>query len=174
MRRPGIAVLFVVVALILATPSAPVAQMGTEDLQRARVLGRPVLDGLTLGGVTLDTPEGDVVARFGPVSAVIASLVAQRALRYELEPGVFFDVHVTDGVVRAVGITCRGTEAPDRSPQTVRGVRLGAPAAHVVERYGEPPNGRLWYAAEGVAFNVEGDASEIESILIFARGTTAP
>ena len=53
-------------------------------------------------------------------------------------------------------------------------IRVGMPVARVLERYGRRPDGRLWYAEEGIAFNVGAPAETVESILIFPRGTPAP
>ena len=60
------------------------------------------------------------------------------------------------------------------SPKTLRGIRLGAPIGQVVERYGPPTDGKLWYSTQGIAFNVDGSANTVRSILVVPRGTMPP
>lgn len=74
----------------------------------------------------------------------------------------------------ALALVSTAEPARRASPTTVRGIRLGLPIAKVVERYGPPGDNRLWYASDGIAFNIEGPADTVQSILVMPRGTTPP
>lgn len=166
------AIALIIAALFLTEATG--AQTLTQHMQRRSALTQPALDGMALGGIRLGDPEAAVTALLGPPEAVESSALAERVLRYELVPDLWLEAHVDPTGVRAIGV--RVASEPDAlpSPQTMRGIHLGMPIARVLERYGEPAVSRLWYAAEGVAFNVDGPADTVESILIFPRGTPAP
>jgi hypothetical protein len=150
---------------------------GAAEAQRTSrrvALEWPAVDGEGLASLRLGLDEAQVPALFGPPDAVAASPVAERLLRYEVTPGFRLEVHVAQERIQALGLRAAGGEPPLRSPQTVRGVRLGMPVGLVIERYGDPRDGRLWYAEAGIAFNLEGPGDTVESILVFAPGTPAP
>jgi len=159
------------VMLILAGAGPAGAQTARQQVLRAAVLARPALDGVTLAGLTLGREEAEVLALLGPAHGTGVSRIAERALRYDVARGVRLDVHVRAGRVAGIAVTA---PAQLPSPQTARGVRLGMPVARVLELYGPATGGRLWYAAEGVAFNVDAPADTVYSILIFPRGTAPP
>ncbi|HXG15759.1 MAG TPA: hypothetical protein VNK50_05890 [Calidithermus sp.] len=147
------------------------AAVEAQRPSRRMALEWPAVDGEGLASLRLGFDEAYAPGLFGPPDSVAASPVAGRLLRYDVTPGVRLDVHVADGKIRALGLTTTGPEPPPRSPQTVRGVRLGTPVSLVIERYGEPPGGRLWYTDAGIAFNLESAADTVESILVFPPGT---
>lgn len=150
------------------------AQTVRQQAWRVTALARPALDGIGLAGLRLGQDEAEVIALLGSAPATGPSAIAERALRYEVGPGVWLDVHVGARRVQAVALTAQGPLPT--SPQTARGIRLGMPVERVLERYGPATDGRLWYASEGVAFNPEArdaPADAVESILIFAPGTPA-
>jgi hypothetical protein len=161
-----------VVFVVLTTTSVR-AQDGRQAAQRAMVLGRPALDGTVLGGIQLGFSEPAVIALLGEPQVRGASPYGEGVLRYDIATGAELHVHVAGGVVRALGVNAPGRLEGTASPQTVRGIRLGMPLARVLERYGRQDD-RLWYSEEGIAFNVEGAASTVTSILIFPRGTPPP
>jgi hypothetical protein len=84
-------------------------------------------------------------------------------------PGLRLEAHIGGGAIQALGLVAIGP-APARSPQTARGIALGAPVASVEERYGRPGTAGLWYASEGIAFNVAGPSATVQSILVVPRG----
>jgi hypothetical protein len=140
---------------------------------RASALDWPAIDGASAARLHVGQDERAVVALFGDPDESAPSFLAERRLRYEIVPGVGLEVHVQAGRIEGIGFTLLDGQPPPRSPRTVRGIQLGAPVASVVERYGEPAGGRYWYAAEGIAFNLEGAAETVTSILIFPPGTPA-
>lgn len=173
--RMGALVIGVLLAALVGGTAAD-AQTLIEQMQRRTALTQTGLDGLTLGSIRLGDSETTVVATLGPPETIKPSALAERALHYELIPDLWLDVHTDPAGVRAIGLHARGEPSATPSPETLRGIQLEMPLARVLERYGDPPDGRLWYAAKGIAFNV-GSApgtEVVESILIFPRGTPAP
>lgn len=165
-RRLGAAVL---VATLLG-----VAAAWAEPPGRGSALDWPVIDGVSAASLHLGQEEAVVRALFGAPDETLPSVLAEQRLRYEIGPGVWLEVHVEGGRLEAIGFTAPAGQAPARSPLTVRGIQLGAPLGWVVERYGAPAGGRHWYAGEGIAFNLEGGAQTVTSILVFQPGTAAP
>ncbi len=168
MRRRWPALVVMAVASLLA------ATAEGQRLPRRVALDWLALDGEGLASMALGIDEAQVKALLGEPDTVTGSAVAERRLGYEVAPGVRLEVHVRERRVHALGLTARGHEAPARSPRTLRGLRLGVPVTAVTERYGESTGGRLWYADVGIAFNLEGPAETVESILVFPPGTPAP
>jgi hypothetical protein len=171
--RPN-ATLTVVAGLLAFTTGGAAAQDVRQATQRAMALTRPALDGTVLAGVQLTFSEHAVVALFGEPQARAVSPYGGEVLRYDVAAGARLDVHVAGGTVNALGVIAPGRPESASSPQTVRGIRLGMPVARVLERYGSRDDGRLWYADEGIAFNVEGPALTVTSILVFPRGMPPP
>jgi len=159
--------------VVLTTTSAG-AQDARQAAQRAMALTRPALDGTVLGGIQLGFSEPAVIALLGEPPARAASPYGDGVLRYDVVTGAQLHVHIAGGIVRALGIIAPGRPEGAASPQTVRGIRLGMLLARVWERDGRRQDDRLWYPGEGIAFNVEGAASTVTSILIFPRGTPPP
>ncbi|MGH7331187.1 MAG: hypothetical protein ACREKS_00285, partial [Candidatus Rokuibacteriota bacterium] len=143
------------------------AQTAGHRAEHRLALRQPVIEGLTLAGLRLGEAEGLVVAMLGPPQASSDSPLAERLLRYELVADIWLEVHVGPGGIQAIGLRVLGDADPALSPQTIRGVVLGMPLARVMERYGDPPNGRYWYAIEGVAFNMKGETDTVVSMLVF-------
>lgn len=170
-RTPGARIRAVVVAAALLGAAAAHAQ-DASPLRLA--VSRPVLDGVMLGGIRVGAPETQVTGLLGPPQAHAASPLGDRALRFEAVAGLHLEVHVAGGAVRAVGMRADAGAAPALGPRTSRGVRLGSPTDEVVARYGAPTGGRLWYAAAGVAFNLDAAADDVQSILVFEPGTPPP
>jgi hypothetical protein len=168
---------FIVLLLLITAalgPDAGGAQTLTGQTQRRMALGQPALDGLALGGVRLGDAEGAVVALLGSPDATGPSTLAERMLRYELAPDTWLEVHAGASGIRAISVRAVGEPVPRPSLQTMRGIHLGMPLARVLERYGDPAGGRHWYAAEGIAFNLDGPADTVTSILVFPPGMPAP
>ncbi len=161
-------------ALLVLTATSAGAQDARQAAQRAMALTRPALDGTVLGGIQLGFSEPAVIALLGEPQARAASPYGDGVLRYDVAMGAQLHAHIAGGIVRALGIIAPGRPEGAASPQTVRGIRLGMPLGRVLERYGGGLDDRLWYAEEGIAFNVEGAASTVTSILIFPRGTPPP
>jgi hypothetical protein len=160
-------------AILFALPASTDAQDARQAAQRAMALVRPALDGTVLAGIRLDFSEQAVLALLGEPHGRGTSSHGDAVLSYDIAPGVRLDVHVAGGAVNALGIVAPGRPDSATSPQTVRGIRLGMPVARVLERYGARADSRLWYAEEGIAFNVEAAAPTVTSILVFRRGTPA-
>jgi hypothetical protein len=150
------------------------AQTARQRAEHRLALRQPVIEGLTLAGLRIGEAEGVVGAMLGPPHATSVSTLAERLLRYELAPDTWLEVHVGSAGIRAIGLRVLGGADPAGSPQTIRGIVLGMPLARVMERYGDPPNDRYWYATEGIAFNVSGETDVVVSILVFPPGTPAP
>jgi hypothetical protein len=168
---PGGRIRAVVAAAVLLGAAAAHAQPASP-LRLA--VSRPVLDGMMLGGIRVGAPEAQVTGVLGPPQADAASPLGDRVLRFEAVAGLHLEVHVAGGAVRAVGMRADAGAAPALGPRTSRGVRLGSPTDEVVARYGAPTGDRLWYAAAGVAFNLEAAADDVQSILVFPPGTPPP
>lgn len=166
-----IAAVLVTVTMLAHVAAAPTA--GHRAAHRL-ALRQPIIEGLTLAGLRIGEEEGMVGAMFGPPQASGNSTVAERVLRYELAQDTWLEVHVGSAGIRAIGLRRLGDADPPRSPRTIRGIVLGMPLARVIERYGDPANGRYWYATEGVAFNIDGETDTVVSILVFPPGTPAP
>lgn len=168
MRRTRIAAAAVLAVVALG------AAAEAQRLSRRVALEWPAVDGEGLASLRLGLDEAQAPGLFGPPDSVAASPVAEHVLSYEVTPGVRLEVHIGQRKIQALGLSAAGAEPPLRSPQTVRGVRLGMPVSLVMERYGDPRDGRLWYAEAGIAFNVDRPADTVESILVFAPGRPAP
>jgi hypothetical protein len=163
------------VATLLLFPWDVAAETRAEAAQRAAAVARPILDGVGLAGLRLGQDEQVALQLLGGPQTVDASDLAERVLRYDVVPGIRLHVHVGAGTIRALSlqVTAEG-RAPARSPRTARAISLGAPLAAVMERYGPRADSQLWYAADGIAFNVGSPAATVVSILIFPRGMPAP
>src|SRR5207248_1945109 len=99
---------------------------------------------------------------------------SERIWRYLLRGGVTLEVHLVGSLVAAIAMRAPDGTPALASPKTLRGIRLGAPIGQVVERYGPPTDGKLWYSTQGIAFNVDGSANTVRSILVVPRGTMPP
>ncbi len=162
---------FVVVAALAALSLGAAAE---AQLSRRVALEWPAVDGEGLASLRLGLDEAQAPGLFGAPDTVAVSPIGDRRLDYEIAPGVRLEVHVLAGRIHGLGLSVAGSEPPVRSPQTIRGIRLGMPVGTVAERYGDPRDGRFWYAEVGIAFNVGGPADTVESILVFPPGTPAP
>ncbi len=158
-----------VFALVLLAGAAE-----AQRLSRRVALEWPAVDGEGLASLRLGLDEAQAPGLFGAPDTVVASPIGDRRLDYEVAPGVRLEVHVLAGRIHALGLSAAGSDPPVRSPQTIRGIRLGMSLSTVAERYGEPRDGRFWYPEAGIAFNVDGPADTVESILVFPPGTPAP
>jgi len=163
----------VLLGACLLVPGTALSDTVRQSADRAAALVRPILDGSGLGGLRLGQDERLVTRVLGTPRSIEPSNLGERALSYEVAPGVRLEAHVGGGTIQAIGLVATGP-APARSPQTARGIALGAPVASVEERYGRPESAGLWYAAEGIAFNVAGPSFTVQSIVVIPRGTTAP
>jgi hypothetical protein len=164
--------LFVLLLALTTAPSGIEAQ-GLPAIRRAEMLRQPVQDGASLGGVRLGMREEEVRAVHGVPSTDGGSTLAQRLLRYSPHPDLTLGVHLGATGVEAVELSWQG-EDPPRGPVTWRGVRVGDPVTEVEARYGPSQSASSWYAAQGIAFNVNRPSERVESILIFRRGRPAP
>jgi hypothetical protein len=172
--RSGLA-MQVLLVLLLTLAAAPISAgaQGLPAMRRAELLRQPVQDGAGLGGIRLGMQEEEVRVRYGVPVSDEGSMLAQRLLRYTPQPDVTLGVHLGAAGVEAVELTWQG-QVPPRGPVTWRGVRIGDVVTEVEARYGPSGSGPLWYAAQGIAFNVGRPSESVESIVIFRRGRSAP
>ena len=164
----------VLLALAVLTPALPTPRADAQRPSRRVALEWPVVDGEGLASLRLGLDAAQAPGLFGAPDTVAASPVGDRRLDYEVAPGVRLEVHVLAGRIHALGLSAAGSDPPVRSPQTIRGIRLGMPVGTVAERYGGPRDGRFWYPEAGIAFNVAGPADTVASILVFRPGMPAP
>jgi hypothetical protein len=163
----------IVAALVVLVTTAAESQISpVQQSRRAAAVTRFVHDGDGFAAVRLGENESVVRTLFGPPVSENTS-GPERRLVYPLRGGVVLEVRTTSGTVAAIAITA-GEGPTLHSPKTVRGVRLGAPIGQVLERYGAPAGDHHWYADEGIAFNIDGPAPIVQSILLFPRRTPPP
>jgi len=157
----------------LLIPATALSDTARQSADRAAALVRPIFDGGGLAGLRLGQDERLVTRVLGEPQTIEPSSLGELVLSYDVAPGLRLEAHIGGGAIQALGLVATGP-APARSPQTARGIALGAPVASVEERYGRPGTAGFWYASEGIAFNVEGPSATVQSILVVPRGTAAP
>ena len=146
------------------------AQNAVQQGRRQAAATQSVFDGDGVATVRLGASERDVQTLLG-VPDDDQTTDSERVWRYLLRGGLTLEVHLVGGAVQAVGMSAPDGAPAPWAPKPLRGIRLGAPICQVVERYGPATDGRFWYSTQGIAFNVDGPADTVRSILVVPRGT---
>lgn len=154
-------------ALLLV--QGPSSQQGpsVKVLSRDR-LGDRIEDGAGFGGIRIDSPETELLTRWG--ATIVTKLSTHAIYDYLLDSGEAVALQLRNGTVKT--ILFMGT--PNLSVPSVRtrkGIGLGASLEEVKAAYGNPDRQRgpeVSYLSQGIGFHVR--RGRVAAIVVFQPG----